>query len=398
MRHGISLVALALAVASCGASHKGTDQPGKRQLSVKDIVDQSSKAIVVIEVSGDGNQRGTGSGFILDKSGLIATNFHVVQGTKNIRVKLYGGDTYAVSAIAGFDPGRDLALLRIDPKTALPTLRLGDSDKMSAGDQVVAIGNPLGVFEFSVSSGLISQVRPMCTRKMVENFERNRAHLEELLRKPSRTEAEEAELAAACAQELTLLQISAPISKGSSGGPLFNQAGEVVGVTTLIVDAGQNINFAIPGNYLKPIIGRPAAISLDDFAAATRQRGAAQPDDGIKIDRKVPHHEVTIFDGCKQAQIAELVEGIWGAIKIGAPLYNDGNHEACYRVYEGTATRYEKDPPCAGVKRAFGDGLLRANTLENYKQKAWAMRDTFDGLLDAAERWGAARNTPIKRP
>ena len=103
------------------------------------------------------------------------------------------GEQYTVSVIAGIDPARDLALLQIQPRKELPVLRLGDSDALSAGDQIVAIGNPLG-FNYSVTSGLVSQVRPVCGK------------------------AEIATGAQGCKQELKVLQISAPISPGSSAG------------------------------------------------------------------------------------------------------------------------------------------------------------------------------------
>ena len=92
---------------------------------------------------------------------------------------------------------------------------------------------------------------------------------------------------------------------------------------------------------------------------------------------------------------------IAGAIEIGAPLYNKGTpegHEACFRIYEGTATKFEQSGPCAGVKTAFGNGLLTANTKQSYKEKAWAMRDTFDGLLNAAKAWATAPGNNLPQP
>lgn len=332
------------------------------RMTAKEIVQQSTDAIVRIE-AGDKDGEKVGTGFVLDKTGLIATNLHVVAGSSQIKVKLHDGTPYDVMQIAGIDAGRDLAVLRIRPKKDLKTVRLGDSEQMSAGDQIVAIGNPLGVFDYSVSSGLISQVRPVCDS----------------------TEAR-------CPPGgLKLLQISAPISQGSSGGPLFNQFGEVVGVTTLIVAQGQAINFAVPGNYLKPLVAQPIAIAMDKFAADT---GAAEddrggnPDAGPKIVRAVPDHPLTVLQGCSDQQIADVVDAISDAIDVGAPLYNRGDIEACFRIYEGTSSKIERDPPCAGVGKAFGDGLLRASTLATYKEKAWALRDTFDGLIKVAHQKG----------
>ncbi len=359
MRRSLLLLVLA---ASCGQAAKPASP--RVRMTAKDIVQQSTDAIVRIEAGGDK----VGTGFILDKSGLIATNLHVVTGESEIRVKLHDNTQYQVMQVAGIDPGRDLALLRITPTKPLKSLRLGDSDQMSAGDQVVAIGNPLGVFDYSVSSGLVSQVRPVCG--------------------PTDEKCPPG--------GLTLLQISAPISQGSSGGPLFNQFGEVVGVTTLIVAQGQSINFAVPGNYLKPMVAKPGAISMQAFAEQTKIEEQGQPDDNVRIQKLIPKHPVALLDGCSDKAIGDVIESISSAIDIGAPLYNRGDIEACFRIYEGTSTKLERDPPCAGVGKAFGEGLLRASTLASFKEKAWALRDTFDGLIDVAQRRGFKSIVPNK--
>jgi serine protease Do len=345
-RPRVGLVLLGALVGSCAST--AANAPRAR-LTPKDIVQRSSPAIVRIE-AGDHK---IGTGFILDKAGVVATNLHVVAGESTIKVRLLDGTLYPVMQIAGLDRDRDLALLKIVPAKPLPVLKLGDSDTLSAGDQIVAIGNPLGL-DYSVTSGLISQVRPLN-------------------------------------QDLTILQISAAISPGSSGGPLFNQFGEVVGVTTWYVAVGQSINLAVPGNYLKPLVAQHQSISPDQFAKDTTiadERGGG--DDGdpkARIVRKVPRHEIAVYDGCKPEDIGDMVNQIEQTIESGAPLYNDGKHEACYRIYEGTAVKFEHDGACPGIRSAFGDGLLRASGMTSYTEKAWAMRDTFDGLLDAAKRW-----------
>lgn len=400
-----------LAACGGGSTVKGPTNPPKASLTPKEIATQSNPAIVYIDV-GDGEQRGAGTGFIIDKTGLVATNFHVVAGFNSIKVKLFGGETYQVEHVAGIDPGRDLALLRIKPAKALPTVRLGDSAQISAGDQVVAIGNPLGL-DHTVSAGLVSQIRTECTNEMVEYAQKNQARLQELIEKAQRTrgqisdaEREEASKLL-CKQELTYLQISAPISQGSSGGPLFNQAGEVVGVTSMVSLKGQNINFAIPANYLKTLITNPTEIAVDKFAQQTKTERPGEEDDPnkpnpeIKLERKIPDHPLTVFQGCTGDQIVQLENDIWSAIGAGAPLYNNKDFEACFNIYKGLTSKIEEKPPCKGVKVAFGDGLVRVSTfdykgdnrieeIKSYKLKAWAMRDAFDGLLDAAKRWRKA--------
>jgi serine protease Do len=261
-----------------------------------------------------------------------------------------------VQVIVGVDKGHDLALLRIKPKRALPTLRLGDSSAVSAGDRIYAIGNPLGVFDYSITDGLISQVRPL-------------------------------------SPELTILQISAAISQGSSGGPLFNQFGEVIGVTTAIITQGQAINLAVPANYLRPMMKSQIAIPMDEFARVTRESpeaGSTEGGEDVKIERKIPDHAVTIWTGCDEKQMESVLKSIGDAIAIGARLYNQGTpegFEGCFRVYEGTSLRFEREAACKGVRDAFGDGLVRARSMKSYKEKAWALRDTFDGLINAFGRW-----------
>src|SRR5678809_648436 len=104
MRARVSLSLVLLA--ACGGTSKGPSGPSGK-LTPKDIVKQSSPAIVRVETG-----EGLGTGFIIDKSGIVATNLHVVRGKKEIHVKLYGGDTYDATQILGVDPGRDLALLK----------------------------------------------------------------------------------------------------------------------------------------------------------------------------------------------------------------------------------------------------------------------------------------------
>jgi hypothetical protein len=355
----LRVVAILPLLSACG----GTLSSARTQLSETDIAKRSSPAIVRIE-AGDGAQK-LGTGFILDKTGVVATNLHVVLGESAIKIKLSDGSQYPVTQVDALDPDRDLALLQIQPQPGkdLPTLQLGDSSAMSAGDKVVAIGNPLGI-ENTVTNGLLSHVQPVCAL---------------------------ADIAARkCTQEFTVMYISAPISPGSSGGPLFNQFGEVVGITTAIIPAGQNLNVVVPGNYLKPMIAQRIAMSPDQFAKVTHRERAEKGE----VPRHIPNHEITVFDGCKLEDIEDLVNQIGEAIETGAPLYNQGNHEACFRIYEGTAVKFEHDAACTGVRSAFGDGLLRASGLNTYTEKAWAMRDTFDGLVDVAQRWAEKHPPP----
>ena len=309
-------------------------------MTVKQIVEKSKPAIVRIEA----NQDRVGTGFAIDPSGIIVTNLHVVAGTDQIVVKLFDGRAFDVKRVLGYDWDRDLALLALDLQQPMPHLPIGDSKLVEAGDPVIAIGNPLGVLDYTVSDGLISSVRPVN-------------------------------------DTLTVLQISAPISQGSSGGPLFNPYGEVIGVATAIFTGGQNLNFAVPSEYLQPLLQKGVKLTLAEFAKETDLTPET-----AKIERQVPIHDVSVLDGCSDTDLQEVAQGIAGAIEIGAPLYNRGDHENCYKVYELTSARFQEDAGCPGVREAFKNGRARAEGMQSFTEKAWALRDTFDGLLDVILR------------
>lgn len=342
-------LALALVAVACSGSQK----PQRTRMSTKEIVDRTKPAIVRI-TSQVGGQVGVGTGFIVSADGHIATNLHVIAGSSSLKVKLLDGTEHVVTRVIAADEKRDLAIIAIDA-TGLPTLNIGNSDEVNAGDRVIAIGNPLGFLDYTVSDGLISSIRPLD-------------------------------------ENVTLLQISAPISQGSSGGPLFNLYGEVIGVAVGITDPkanGQNLNFGIPSNYLKPLIAfRGSGEDLQTFSKRyadkvppTRERGKC----GLRTT--APCHEVSALDSCTPQQVAGVYQAIQGAISLGAPAYDQGHHEACFNIYRDVAAKFEADKQtCKFIRDAFGQGLLKAETRSNFKDKAWDLRDTFDGISDVIRR------------
>jgi serine protease Do len=165
-------------------------------------------------------ERGVGSGFIVDPSGLIVTNNHVVRGATDIKVTTASGQTYRGKVI-GSDPLNDLALVRVNAK-GLPFLKFANTnEKVRVGDWVVAIGSPLGL-SHTVSVGIISAMNRGISLNERVNF----------------------------------LQTDAAINPGNSGGPLLNIQGEVVGVNTAIAARGQGIGFAIPAWTAQNVIGQ----------------------------------------------------------------------------------------------------------------------------------------------
>ena len=193
------------------SSLDSSSQFTKRNLSVssvEDIVDTYGKSIVLIQTD-----KAMGSGFVVSFDGLIITNSHVINGAGTISVKFIADNrVYSNVQVVKDNTIRDLALLKVDGSGSFVPVVLGDSDQVSVGQRVVAIGNPQGL-ENTVSDGLVSAMRDMNGTK--------------------------------------LLQISAPISSGSSGGALFNMNGEVIGVPTAGYTEGQNLNFAVAINHAK---------------------------------------------------------------------------------------------------------------------------------------------------
>ena len=165
-----------------------------------------------------------GSGFIIDKQGLVVTNNHVIQGAEDIFVSVNGSKEYKAKVI-GKDPYMDLAVLKIESNEKFQPVSFGDSDKARIGDWVIAIGNPFG-FGGTVTSGIISSRNRDIGLTRYDDF----------------------------------IQTDASINVGNSGGPLFNLEGKVIGINTAIIAPGQSgsigIGFAIPSNPASKIISQ----------------------------------------------------------------------------------------------------------------------------------------------
>lgn len=212
----------------------------ENQGSLADMVEHASDAIVGISnIQQNSNrflqeaedvQGGSGSGVIYkidDHYAYIVTNNHVIEGAEKLEISFKNGET-AMAELLGTDALSDLAILKVDAKYADTALELGDSDTLRAGDQVIAIGNPLGLdFSGTVTQGVVSAVDRSIDVK---------------------TSAGE--------WELDVIQTDAAINPGNSGGALLNTAGEVIGINSLkIAERGvEGLGFAIPSNDVVPLI------------------------------------------------------------------------------------------------------------------------------------------------
>ena len=205
--------------------------PDKQTLSVADIAASVGPATVSVYIyapsDGTGSETpvSSGSGFLITEDGYIVTNCHVVDSAKedpdmSVKVNVPGYEDLIEAEITGTDVQTDIAVIKISGDT-YPCVTLGDSDLLRPGELAVAIGNPLGTLEGTVTAGVISAIG----RQM-----NNNGYLMELI------------------------QTDASINSGNSGGPLINSFGEVIGVTNAKMGSAEGLGFAIPINVAKPII------------------------------------------------------------------------------------------------------------------------------------------------
>lgn len=208
-----------------------TDQNGQEveAMSVQDIVENVKNSVVEIQTSVTKTNiflqqfvsSGAGSGVILSKDGLIVTNHHVIDEADTIKVRLNNGEEYDATLIAS-DAQSDLAVLRISADNLQPAV-VGDSSTLKVGEDVVAIGNPLGSLGGTVTEGILSALDREIT---IDD------------------------------QKMTLLQTSAAINPGNSGGGLFNAKGELIGIVNAKSSGSgiEGLGFAIPVNEMKSVV------------------------------------------------------------------------------------------------------------------------------------------------
>lgn len=185
----------------------------RKPLTSQGIYAKCSSAVFYIETCDvEGNPYASGSGFFVDESGIAVTNHHVLENALSAKIMLTNGKIYDVAGVYIFNDELDYAVIKIDG-TGFDCLPLGNSDQISGGEKIYAIGNPEGLIN-TISEGIVSN--------------------------PKRTDFRD------------MIQFTAPISPGSSGGALINEYGEVIGIPTAYLASGQNLNFAVPANQIAP--------------------------------------------------------------------------------------------------------------------------------------------------
>jgi serine protease Do len=227
-------------------------------------------------------EQSLGSGFIVDPSGYILTNEHVVLSGQNIQVTLGSGKTYPAKLV-GAAPDSDLALLKIEAKETLPYLELGSSDDLMIGETVIAVGNPFGLSR-TVTTGVLS-----ATGRTVNAGKRSYSDF---------------------------LQTDAAINPGNSGGPLLNILGKVIGVNTAIIKNAQGIGFAIPINRAKRVMEqlktygkvKPLWLGILVIDPSERYKNKMGVDYGVVVAKTYPfaHPGATEF---KEGDIIQKING-----------------------------------------------------------------------------------------
>jgi S1-C subfamily serine protease len=211
-------------------------------VDVQGVIAQAEPAVVSIDTIGypAGGEAGevlvgAGTGMILTSSGMVLTNNHVIAGASTITVTLFGQTKRLGAHVIGADPATDVALVQIDGGHDLPTVTLGNSDDVEVGDNVVAIGNALGLPGGpTVTEGIVSGL--------------------------NRTLSAESDFTKATENLHGLIETDAPINSGNSGGPLLNSQAQVIGMNTAVAESttgnapAQNIGFAIAVNTIKALL------------------------------------------------------------------------------------------------------------------------------------------------
>ncbi|MFZ2544805.1 MAG: trypsin-like peptidase domain-containing protein [Candidatus Saccharimonadales bacterium] len=218
------------------SSNDGNALVSQEEEDISSVASKVGPSVVSINTKGESTQsfygtqavEGAGSGIIISKDGYVLTNKHVVSGSTQLSVTTSDGTIYDDVKLVGTDPLNDVAFVKINGVSNLTPATLGDSSSIRIGQKVVAIGNSLGEFQNTVTSGIISGMgRP------ISASEGTGSSIESLT---------------------DLLQTDAAINPGNSGGPLVNLSGQVIGINTAVAADAQSIGFSIPINSTKGVI------------------------------------------------------------------------------------------------------------------------------------------------
>ena len=243
-------------------------------LTAQEVYAAVNPSVVMVAVAIDEEKASIGTGVILTEDGYVVTNAHVIAGGLSAWVALDTGEVLDAELV-GFDSGEDLALLKLVDGQGLPAARLGDSDACVVGDQVYAIGNPLGVeLRGTLTNGLISAIDRQVTME---------------------------------GRVMTMLQTTAALNNGNSGGPLINDQGQVIGINTMKMSGGKTATATVEGLGFAVPTRRVVAV-INDIMATGAFHGI--PSLGIYVGQEMQ------ADGAYQLVIYDVTED-YGAAEAG---------------------------------------------------------------------------------
>jgi S1-C subfamily serine protease len=252
------------------ASGPTSRPPPQSPLSAEELFARASPAVVQVVIQDrSGHTIGSGSGFLLDKNGLVATNYHVIEKAHTAHLLLADKTKLPVLGVAALDEEADIAIIQVKGRVDAHPLELAGND-LSVGAKVYAIGNPLGLAN-TLSDGLISGYRKLDT--------------------------------------ITLIQTSAPLSPGSSGGPLMSADGRVIGVTTSGFKGGQNLNFAVPISRVSSLVasrGRIRSLPIDGGRSARN----SEREQTLEEERKARSRDARDRQSRNSEVIQEIMKSI----------------------------------------------------------------------------------------
>ncbi|MCE5276974.1 MAG: tetratricopeptide repeat protein [Planctomycetaceae bacterium] len=318
-------------------------------LTPEQLFEKASPAVVYIVVRDkDLKPLGLGSGFFVDAGGLIVTNFHVIKGAEFAAVRLSSGATLFVDGVVATDPDGDLALLKVSG-SGYPCLALSKGGLPKVGAAVFAIGNPQGL-ENTFSSGMVS------------------GHREIKAGMPA-------------------IQVTAPISPGSSGGPLLNAGGEIVGVTTAYLGGGQNLNFAVPVSGVSALMRKQGKVQTLTSAGG-RRLDSAETEELDKawaaIAKKDWGTATSILTSLREKQRDNPV--VWYALgQLHAAI---GNHDIALQHYQ-VAIDLKPNYAAAHFNMGLACSTLNrhADAIEAYKQAIAIKPDMAQAYSWMGDAW-----------
>lgn len=314
---------------------------------VNTVAAQAADSIVLLQFG-----KAYGIGFVASDDGMVVTSLHVVMGEKKVTAHLADGRKVDVRQVGGLDTKRDLAVLKLEVP-GLPSLPRGPKRLVEEGTPVIVFG-------------------------MVEEGQRTRW-----------TQAKVSAVQV-LGGWLTIYRLEGELPPDASGGPLLSATGEVLGVVTVAETEDGTAVLGVPLKYVTPMLDEKVFRPLTALAPPRRTAAATK--------REIPEHPITILEGSSASGLEVMMEAIASAISVGAPAYNQGNIEACYRVYRETARRLiAEHANCPGPRKALEQGLRRAAAMKDVDARAWAMRDAFDGLMSVMEKFFKAHASALKK-